>query len=162
MPKKKDALVLYAHMCGDPSCRCTNAFPRLHTPPDDGAAVPPDEWHTTAMEMVEMALKKPSSATPIKPMPNAWKSDTDKSDYPFIYEFLTATKYETGEPRITGSISFFTQLGVLKASISDKDNNRVTYVEAPSWSELIAAIDMAIADENTVWRQSAAARTPPY
>lgn len=103
---------------------------------------------------------KRRAESPLKPMPNAWNDPVDKADNPNIFAFLTELKYDDGKPRLTGSISIFTQLGVLKASISDKDAQQVAYIEAPSLMELFALIERAICDGSTEWKASA--RRVPY
>jgi len=105
-------------------------------------------------------MKKPDVNAVIKPMPNAWKADPWRNDYPNLSEFLSCTKWENGEVRLTGSMSIFTQLGVLKMCITDKSMNRMTFVEAPTFDELLACADAAICDANTVWRGTS--RTPTY
>lgn len=109
-------------------------------------------------------MKKPDlTKTPIKPMPNAWKDDPWAIDYSNIHQFLCCDKWDDGSPRVTGAISFFTQLGVLKAVVNDKHFNRRVFVEATTWDELIQLIDMAICSDSTDWKpQPRQPGSPPY
>lgn len=152
--------IVFIHLCRDADCMCEDSVlrglvPASHLPPAD-----PFEWITDAMEDVEMAFKRRTDTGPLKPPPNAWVDPVDKQENPNIFAWLTETKYDDNKPRMTGSISIFTQLGVLKASISDRDASKVAYVEALSLVELITVIEQAICDDSTEWKDSG--RKPTY
>lgn len=144
--------VVFIHLC-DLRCRTRCQFGVLgYELLFDAKTGESNDWHYTSQEFIRMAMKKPNDA-PLKPMANAWDAkDVFKVDMPNIYEFLTATRWDDGSPRMPGSMSIFVQVGVLKACINDKELKRVAFVEAPTWDELLAQIDMAICDDNTVWR----------
>jgi len=150
----------YTHLCETPDCLCEDDLLRGIRPASGPMVNQTPEWLLDAMESIAMGLKKPSADAAPKPMANAWKDKADIADNPNIYAFLTDTKYDDGSPRMTGSISFFTQIGVLKACVSDKDNKRVFFVEALSLCELMGMIEMGICDDSTEWK--AQAQKPPY
>jgi len=150
----------FTHLCPTPDCECGNDLLAGISPATGPMVNRTPEWFQDALqELEDMGFKRRDPGAP-KPMANAWNDPGDKADYPTIFGFLTETKYDDGKPRQTGSISIFTQLGVLKASISDKDNGQVAYVEALTLHELIELVERAICDDSTEWKASR--KTPPY
>jgi len=152
----------FIHLCPHADCQCQDDI-LAGIVASTGPMLPPvPDWILGAAEEASMAFKRPIPSSAPKPMPNAWTDKGDKSDYPNIFAFLTETVYDDGKPRMTGSISLFTQLGVLKASVSDKDNKRVCYLEASNLMELIQLIDMSICAEDTVWKDQQPYRQPTF
>lgn len=152
----------FIHLCPNTDCLCEDDV-LAGISPASGLMVPAiPEWILDALEEQDMGFKRPTTTTVVKPMPNAWNDQADKADFPNLFGFLTETKYDDDKPRLTGSISIFTQVGVLKASISDKDNKRVAYVEALTLHELVETIERAIFAEDTVWREQQPYNKPPY
>lgn len=110
-----------------------------------------------------MGLKQPTPPSEIKPPQNDWADPVDQRDTPNIYAFLHDRKYDNGKPRMTGAMSIFTLNGVLKACINDRENNRTCFVEAASFGELIAKVEVAICDDGIEWKYSTKQeKTPPY
>ena len=153
---------VFTHLCPTPDCLCDDDL-LAGIDLGGGVCIPPKpEWFVDAEESIMAGFKRPKLDSVPKPMANAWNHEEDKHDFPNIFGFLTETKYDDGKPRVTGSISIWTQLGVLKASISDKDNKRVCYVEALSLHELIEMIERTICDDNTDWKNQKPFNQPPY
>jgi len=152
--------MMFTHLCPTPDCLCEDDVLAGIEPASGPMINRTPEWFLDAMRSSDMALKKPKPDDTPKPMANAWKDPGDKVDNPNIFAFMTDTKYDDGSPRMAGSISIFTQIGVLKACVSDKDNKRVCFVEAPSLAELFGLIELAICDDCTEWK--AQAQRPPY
>jgi len=153
---------VFTHLCLTPDCLCEDDLLRGILLAEGVCITPKPEWFLDAEESIMAGFKKPKLDSVLKPMLNAWSDPGDKSDFPNIFGFLTETKYDDGSPRMTGSFSVWTQLGVLKASISDKDNQRVAYVEALTLHELIETIERTICDDNTDWKGQKPYNKPPY
>lgn len=107
-------------------------------------------------EMV-MALKKitqaPGSA------PGASPGASDATQFPALWEHLTATQYPDGSPRETSSIIIVADHQGWRGCLSDKDNARTMWKTAPSVEELLLVLEEgAASDDPTAWRQSAAAK----
>jgi len=106
-------------------------------------------------------MKKPDkNATKITPPSVPFNDELFALSYPKLYWFLTSQKYADGAPRQTGSVSLFTIQGCLRGSMNDKDNERVSFVEADTFDELVALMDARVCDDSTEWKASA--RRPPY
>jgi len=150
----------FTHLCLTSDCLCEDDLLWGIRPASGPMVNRVPDWFLDAMRSHDLAIKKPSAGGAPKPMANAWVDKVDQADNPNTYAFLTDTKYDDGSPRMTGSISIFTQIGVLKACIADKDNKRVAFIEAPSLCELFGLIEMAICDESTDWK--AQQQRPPY
>lgn len=73
--------------------------------------------------------------------------------YPAIWEFLTLSIWEDGEPRVPGSITVFLQDGFLKACLIDKDADLVAFVSADSLEGILQALEAGIQDERMDWRR---------
>ena len=161
--ENREEALPFIHLCPHADCQCEDDVLRGRLP-GNGVMLPPvPRWFQEHMEENNMGFKRPNLNTPVKPMANAWNDAADRADYPNVFGFLTETTYDDGKPRMTGSISIFTQLGVLKASVSDRDNKRNFYVEALTLHELIGMIEQGICDDNTEWRnQQPFQKTPPY
>jgi len=152
--------VPFTHLCPDADCKCENDV-LAGIAPASGPMVPRiPEWFSEAMEELEMGFKRRDPSKGPQPLPNAWADPVDKSDFPNIFAFLTETKYDDGKPRMTGSFSVWTQLGVLKASVNDRDLGQVFYIEANTLHELIEMIERGICDDNTDWKASK--KSPPF
>jgi len=152
----------WIHLCRNTHCWCEG---RLHGEIVLNAGqdhVPQPSWHSDAMEEMAMAMKKPTVNAPVRKPEAMWNDKGDMMDYPNIYQFMMDLKYDDGSPRVPGSISFFTHLGVLKACINDKDNARTAFVEALTIHELWTKCDMAIADGCTEWKVNPLAKKPTF
>lgn len=81
---------------------------------------------------------------------------TDKaftSDYPLIWEHLTATKFDDGTARQTSTLLLFAQDGVLKAMLKDKEAGLCAWVSGATWDGLLTALELALGDDLFEWRQ---------
>lgn len=61
---------------------------------------------------------------------------------------------ETGNARITSTLTVFTEDGMIKAFVNSRDTQEFACVSAQSFQDLFLAIEKALADPNTVWRRS--------
>lgn len=146
--------VPFIHLCPTPDCLCEDDILAGIASSDGPMVNRTPEWFLDALEVAGMGFKRRDPAKSPDKLANAWDDLVDQKDYPNIFAFLTETKYDDGKPRMTGSFSVWTQQGVLKASINDRDTSNVCYVEAPSLQELIALIEQAICNDGTEWKIS--------
>jgi hypothetical protein len=66
---------------------------------------------------------------------------------------MTLSRYPgSGEPRETTTLTLFTDQGMLKAFVNDRDNKVSCCVTADSWTGLWAAVEKALTDPSTDWR----------
>lgn len=80
---------------------------------------------------------------------------------PALAEFLTATAYEDGSPRVTGTVLAFAEAGVWKACVSDRDQSMYAFITASCWESLWDAVEDALAANTLDWRVKTAAGKPP-
>ena len=150
----------YVHLCRYDGCWCDGMTWQeivsyaINCPSVD------EWWKENGLEDHEMAFKRPDSSSKPKPSPKEWNDPGDKQDYPNLYSFLHDNMYDDGKPRVTGSMSIFTKMGCLRASLNDKDLNRVCYIEALTIAELWELAERAIGDDSTEW--IASSRTTPF
>jgi len=77
-----------------------------------------------------------------------------KQKLPGLWEFLTETEWDVGEPRVTGSITFFAEDGMWKACLSDRDQDLVAFVAADTLTKLFLRADEGIRESKLDWRVS--------
>lgn len=73
--------------------------------------------------------------------------------YPALWEFLTLSTWEGGDPRQPGSITVFLGSSGLQACVSDKDGGLVAFVTGRSLEAILLAVDAGIADDSLDWRR---------
>lgn len=102
---------------------------------------------------MSMKRRPPPDVTGTPQLP-PWDDAQFMEDYPSIHSFLSDTTYDDGKSRATGSITLFTQLGALKASVSDKDRGVVAYLSATTVDELLVMIELGIETDKLEWRSA--------
>jgi len=113
-----------------------------------------------------MALPKRKPPTVQTADPNmSWHDIEFMQEYPAMHAFLLDPTYEDGTSRLTGSMSFYTRLGVLHCVVNDNDRQLSAFVTAPTWAELLFLIDEGIAKDTLCWRSkqtSKPTQNPPF
>lgn len=71
---------------------------------------------------------------------------------PLLHEYLCATSYGDGAPRITSSLIVFTEAGGWKVCLSDRDTDRVLWAAADDLTGLLDAIDARLRSVSPDWR----------
>jgi len=102
----------------------------------------------------EMGIKRPATVEGAPGISGASRDGNDWVLYPTIMEWLTEEKYEDGKPRVTSSITLFAGEGLVKASFNDRDFNRVAFVTAKTFEELLAIIEAKLTESSLDWRPS--------
>jgi len=69
-----------------------------------------------------------------------------------LWAYLTDTAYEDGSPREPSSLLVFVQDGQLKGMLRDKAEGLCLWGTANSLADLLALLDVMVADPESVWR----------
>lgn len=72
--------------------------------------------------------------------------------YPTLAEYLTAVRWDDGKPREVATMLLVTELGMWKACLNDRANNRSAWFTGVSVSDLLETIDNALEAESAGWR----------
>jgi len=153
----------YIHICsnGDCPCRGVTGYAgkhfglKLFVPDDDNYHCP-----NNPCDDERKPMKRPDKPKEPSQMPGAFKDELFRKSFPSLHAFLFDTKWDDGTPRQVGSISIFTQLGVLKVCVNDKAMERVAFAEIHDWEELTATLDSIVCCDDTEWK--VATRRPPF
>jgi len=85
---------------------------------------------------------------------------------PALTEYLTATKYDGGQGRVTSTLLLFLENGVLRLCLNDRDNNRSTFMSGETVDMALHALDAALSSDTADWRTRSNHRTgearPPF
>jgi hypothetical protein len=100
-----------------------------------------------------MMIKRPAkvSAVELKGLPAGLDKEWS-GWYPVLMEFLTATAWEDGAARQTGTVLLFAEDGVFKACVKDRDGQRVSWLSGGTMDDLLSAIDLGLREDSLVWR----------
>jgi len=74
--------------------------------------------------------------------------------FPQLIEFLVATRYEDGSPRVLPSLTIFYDAAALKACLNDRDQGLVAFISAASLTGLLEALEAGLSDDTLDWRLS--------
>jgi len=103
------------------------------------------EWE---MGLISAALgSSASSAAGQAAADPAWKKE-----YPTLHAFMTALE-EDGKERSPSSLVIFTEEGLWKACLSEKDANLQLWRTGETVAKLLGAIEKALAGGNADWRK---------
>lgn len=72
--------------------------------------------------------------------------------FPGLVEFLAVSTWPDGSPRVPGSLVLFTDDAAWKGCLSDKDQDLVAFVTAPSPSEVLVALEEGLLLDKLDWR----------
>lgn len=79
------------------------------------------------------------------------KDDLSES-YPALWEYLTATEYAPGQPRVTSTLMLLTESGKVKGCVHDRDGNASAWFTSTSLRGLLDAIESALIEQTADWR----------
>lgn len=74
--------------------------------------------------------------------------------FPTLAAFLTETQWDGGSPRVPASLMIFTQDGMWKAMLNDRDCGRVAFVSKNEFTALFQALEKGLATDGLDWRKS--------
>lgn len=98
--------------------------------------------------------KRPTADVNGHALPAEGNRDAWGDQFPVLFDYLTATTWEGGEPRETANLTLFWQDGMFKVCIHDKDLNRVLFVAGASVLEALSRADRDIESGRADWRPS--------
>jgi hypothetical protein len=100
-----------------------------------------------------MMFKRPARVDPstIKGLPAALDKEWS-GWYPVLVEFMTATAWDDGAPRKTGTLLLFAEDGVWKACVKDRDAERVCWVSGGVLDDLLSTIDLGLREDGLAWK----------
>jgi len=117
------------------------------------------ELHRVRMELLEkgndeMGIERPSVATGDARAHGIGKRSDDWLLYPSLMEFLTEEKYTDGSARQCGTLTVFSDGGSVKASVNDRDLNRVAFITAETFEGLLGLVEDKLKSSSVDWRPS--------
>lgn len=74
--------------------------------------------------------------------------------FPALHEYLTATSYPDGSARQTASLSVFSEDGLWKACLNERDTGMVLFVAESHYDDLLTALELLLQEERPPWRPS--------
>lgn len=80
--------------------------------------------------------------------------ETTSKKMPALWEWLTATKDETGEARETGTILIFAEEGLVKMCVCNRDTGHVAFISAKTLQDAFLKVDKGLAADSLDWRLS--------
>lgn len=83
-----------------------------------------------------------------------------KLQYPALFEYLTAATYPDGSQRQTSSLTLFSEDGLFKACLSDRDQGLNLFVSETKLLACFEALELLLGDDNTPWRVARAKGKP--
>lgn len=89
------------------------------------------------------------SAVPVNAPPGEWGVL-----YPALAEFLTSLNWSSGEARIPGALTIFTDGSTWKACLNDKAQDRVAFVAALNPEQLLLRLEDGLVAGVLDWRDT--------
>jgi hypothetical protein len=74
-------------------------------------------------------------------------------EYPLLWSYLTQNKWEDGTPRQTASILIFSDDGILKGMLRDREAGLCLWVAGATMDGLFVALEGSVGDPRADWRQ---------
>lgn len=79
-------------------------------------------------------------------------------DFPALFEFLTVSRWEDGTPRATGTLLLFSDAGVFKFCLNDRDAGLALWVSSSCLLGALESLERALAEGTGEWRGQATKR----
>lgn len=77
-----------------------------------------------------------------------------QSQYPALFEYLTATQFPDGASRRTSSLTIFAEEGSFKACLNEREGGYALFVTEGRFLAVIEALELLLQEENPPWRKS--------
>jgi len=103
--------------------------------------------------MATKPIPRPSPPKPPPPVHTAVSTSDFSSRWPLLFSYLFDERYEDGSARVTATLSFFTEKGMLKACLNDRDTRRVAFLVVGGPMEALDALEAGLDQDNLDWRQ---------
>lgn len=109
----------------------------------------PTDWETLAMSLLRKSDMDGRAGSGPRPLTDPGFA----GPYPLLWSFLTQNKWEDGSARQTSSVLMFSDDGVLKLMLRDRDAGLCLWVAAGTVMGLFDAVEAALGDPRADWRQ---------
>jgi len=73
--------------------------------------------------------------------------------YPALFEFLSATEWDTDIDRTTGTLLLFCEEGMFKCCLNDRDGCLKTFMAAESFEALLQSVNNGLIRGSLDWRR---------
>lgn len=117
-------------------------------------------WLDAWWGAVESLMRRPDRPSDAMPVGTSANADGLRHGYPLLADHLTATQYEDGGPREVSTLLVFSQDGLWKCCLRDRQEGRCLWAAAPKWSDLFDVLEAALGDPMAVWRDDRLAGAP--
>lgn len=99
-----------------------------------------------------MALNKPKPGEAFGQPSPPFRDEKFVNDYPNITEYLFTAFWQDGSPRVTSTLSVFSDNGSLKVVLNDRDNQRSAFFSEETLIDTLTAIEQALASNRVDWK----------
>ena len=73
---------------------------------------------------------------------------------PALWEFVTASAWDDGQERVTGTILIFVEDGRVKLCLNDRDGDCVAFVSGLTFEEALSSANEGLEGDTLDWRRS--------
>jgi HKD family nuclease len=106
-------------------------------------------------------LQRPKPGEILGPSDAPFTDSKFAKEFPMLHAMLKETRYDDGNPRVSSTILFFCENGVLRACLNDRDNNRSAFFTDEQFLTLLEVMENGLTSGRVDWRSKRdAARTP--
>jgi len=74
--------------------------------------------------------------------------------YASLWEFLVETEWEDGKRRQPGTLLIFSEEGLFKGMLNDKDAGRIAFCAGDTLEAILDVVDLGLRDMKLDWRKS--------
>jgi hypothetical protein len=86
-------------------------------------------------------LKKPQGGSGQGGPKKANVDEDFQKDYPYVWEYLTASAYDDGTPRQTATLTLFADGGVWSCALTDRQEDRTCWCSGLTLRALLLALE---------------------
>jgi len=102
----------------------------------------------------EMGIKRPEPSDAVVVVPGGAQRGESWVLYPTLCEWLASDRYEDGTPRRTSTVTLFADGSGFKASLNDRDSDRVAFVSAAEIEGVLALLEAKLTESSLDWRKN--------
>jgi hypothetical protein len=109
-----------------------------------------------------MEMRRPLPGDRTGPADPDFSDEGFRNEFPTLHEYLTMTKYDKGEARVTSTLLVFVENGVLRLCLNDRDNLRSAFYTGETLATAMASLEMALLSERVEWKSKAGYARPEH